>query len=613
MTPLDLHSEPFAKTGNMAAEGARRLLGRPPLGQLQTVVREALQNSIDAGRKGQSVEILIRYRTLSDDELECLRGKVFAALPPGVAESADSPGPGTVIESNRLAVLEIADFGTSGLGGPTRADIVIEGETPDFVNFLRNVGAARDTHLGGGTYGYGKTSLYALSTCSTILVDSNATSAGQQVRRLMGCHLGSAFEAPQDGLTRRFTGRHWWGRYDDEAGVDPLEGPEAIAVSAALGLPARGETDGGTTIAIIAPAVDADDNLGKELVENVLWTFWPRMCASTPPDRRLNIRIEVEGQEIAIPAPEYFPPLDLFAASLAKARVGEGEDTTNIFWGNARKRLGCLAITRGFRAPRHPMRRAGDSLFPAQASSIALMRPVELVVRYMEGTPFPDEHFEWGGVFICSDEEEIERAFAASEPPAHDDWSPGTMAKGSNAKSYVNVALARIQEAARNYVQPSLPNAAEAEQGPSVVATASRLGALLNRTSGTGPGKTKTSKGSVGGRKKVALSAPRFAGLTSESGKRFAFFEAELRNDGSNPDLVLQATPHLVIDGSSASLEDLPQELAPTLESMTLAEEVIEPADFRIGARQGSIRFKVRIHGDAAVGIRAALIEDLVA
>lgn len=48
---------------------------------------------------------------------------------------------------------------------------------------------------------------------------------------------------------------------------------------------------------------------------------------------------------------------------------------------------------------------------------VALMRPAELVVRYLEGRPAPDEDREWAGVFRCSDEPDIETAFANSEPP----------------------------------------------------------------------------------------------------------------------------------------------------------------------------------------------------
>jgi hypothetical protein len=33
---------------------------------------------------------------------------------------------------------------------------------------------------------------------------------------------------------------------------------------------------------------------------------------------------------------------------------------------------------------------------------IALMRPVELVVKYLEGNPLPDARLEWAGVFIAA-------------------------------------------------------------------------------------------------------------------------------------------------------------------------------------------------------------------
>ncbi|MCE8472249.1 hypothetical protein LZ189_24970, partial [Rhodovulum sulfidophilum] len=181
----------------------------------------------------------------------------------------------SVLGEDKLGIFEIADFNTSGLGGPTRADAVSEGEELDFVNFLRNVGAARDTNLGGGTYGYGKTSLYALSRCSTIMADSQTTFAGQPVRRIMGCHLGNAFEDDSEGLPKRYTGRHWWGRDDGEGGVDPLEGQEAVHLACALGFPERDEARTGTTIAIIAPHVDDNADLPSDLVEALLWNFWP--------------------------------------------------------------------------------------------------------------------------------------------------------------------------------------------------------------------------------------------------------------------------------------------------------------------------------------------------
>src|SRR5690606_11851425 len=104
------------------------------------------------------------------------------------------------------------DFGTSGLGGPTRSDQIPAGTTQtDFIDFFRNIGSARDISHGGGTYGFGKVSLYAASRCSTILVDSFVHGNDPKYRRLMACHVGRSFSIECNGFMKRFTGRHWWG------------------------------------------------------------------------------------------------------------------------------------------------------------------------------------------------------------------------------------------------------------------------------------------------------------------------------------------------------------------------------------------------------------------
>src|SRR5690606_35216922 len=130
-------SEPFAATGNMHGKGFQRLLGRPALSLVQTVIREALQNCVDASLPGRPTDVLIRLRTLSRTEAETLRSVVLSDLPPskGSRNSIFAS-----ISKPDLKVLEIADFNTVGLAGPTRADIVVHDDEPhNFVNFLRNV------------------------------------------------------------------------------------------------------------------------------------------------------------------------------------------------------------------------------------------------------------------------------------------------------------------------------------------------------------------------------------------------------------------------------------------------------------------------------------------
>lgn len=610
MIPLKLHSEKFARTGNMAGEGFRRLLGRPALGLLQTVIREALQNSIDAAPPGNAVEILLRYRTLEGEQLQQLRDLFFQTLPPeDAAPSGDEDGDGLrcILKNDQIAFLEIADFNTRGLAGPTRADETAGEEKLDFVNFLRNIGVARDTHHGGGTYGYGKTSLYALSRASTIIADTQTTCGGTPVRRLMGCHLGEAFEAVENGHRRRFTGRHWWGRDDAEGGVDPLEGLEAVRLADMLGFPPRGEGLTGTTVAIVAPHVDRGDDLRAELVETVLWNFWPRMCGSTPDCRKINVCVEYEGERVEVPDPELYPPLDLYAAALRNLRENEEEKVKVIRSMRPSADLGRLSIVRGMRGARNLMSLREGSPMREQAHSIALMRPVELVVRYLQGEPFTDPRFEWGGVFVCSTDDEIEAAFATTEPPAHDDWIPDMLPRG-RAKTFVNVALRDLKHEAVTYVQPKAALGNSEERGPSVAMAAAKLGRILSNSSGKGPGRA-VSPGRVGSKRKIAISAPRFVGLEYRDGQRVAKFNAELANDGSQPDLVLRASPHLVIDGSLASTDDLPGNMTIALLSLTLEDQKAGSEGIKIESMQGSVSCLVTVPDDAAVGVRFAFDE----
>lgn len=145
LRPLELHSEPYGSTGNIG-ENFRRLLGAPTLDPLQTVIREAVQNIADAARPGVGPEILIRLRTLSDTQRDGLRSFILAEIP---EEPGSSATISAFLEAERAVVLEICDFGTVGLGGPTRSDRIPVGtRQTNFIDFLRNIGTARDTEQG---------------------------------------------------------------------------------------------------------------------------------------------------------------------------------------------------------------------------------------------------------------------------------------------------------------------------------------------------------------------------------------------------------------------------------------------------------------------------------
>lgn len=608
MRKIQLYSEPFSKTGNIAAEGFKRLLGRPTLGLMQTLVREAIQNILDASQAPSGPAISIRLRTLDSEQKRILRERVFSDRPDSGASHAIS----STLSKSVIRVLEFCDFGTEGLSGPTRADAAHEGqESLNFVNFLRNVGSVQGSANSGGTYGYGKSSLYAISNCATIIVDSQTQFEGRAERRFMACHLGVEFDAGEGQKRRRFTGRHWWGLLDGSDYVEPLVDKDAGDISAALGMADRTEHQKGTSILILDPTLSEDEwsVAASHIIEAVLWNFWPRMVSTTPASRKLKVNVEVEGSPQHVPNPEDFPPLNLFSSAL-NALQQDAEEVKTIWCERPRRALGKLSIQRNLRADRVGAALVENSIIPETANHIALMRPFGLVVKYLEGTALPDSRFEWGGVFVCSEEEIVEQAFSTSEPPAHDDWIPENLPKG-HQKTFVNVALRNLKEIARPHTSvPLNVTTTGGEKTSSLAATASKLGMFLGDVSSKGPGKAKRKSPSSAVRKSKRITQPQFDGLMlSAQGNPVARFVAELHNDGNDTSLEVVAEPYLVADGGQIDAADLPASYVLRIESIALGDALSSTSgpSLHVGDREGQLVIYTSTLPDAAVGLKLHL------
>lgn len=607
---LELYSEPYGSTGNIG-ENFRKLLGAPTLDPLQTVIRESVQNIADAARLGKGPEIFIRIRTLEASQREALGSRVFASLP--VEESSRDQIRST-LDLDPLVVLEICDFRTVGLGGPTRSDRIPVGtKQTDFIDFLRNIGTPRDTEKGGGTYGFGKVALYRASACSTILVDTLPHDTGPDGRRLIGCHVGRSFDIPEDGMLRRFTGRHWWGALDPEDGVaDPLSGAAAHELADALGLPDRRRFGSGTSIMVVGFRTDDDDLrvAANRIVESLLWNFWPRMMEDVPASRRFRCMVMLENEEIPVPAPESLAPFDLLCKAMRAARSGQGNDVRRIESQRPAKFLGTLAIEKGLRSPRRHFVPT-DPVVPDQLRHIALMRPVELVVKYLEGQTLPDERLEWAGVFIASDEDEVERAFADAEPPAHDDWIPDNLPKG-NAKRYVNIALRRLREAASEIALLPARSAGSRSDGPPLARLAGRLGSALENVGGDGAGRRR-SKGGAGGTRprRAKASRPVFVRLEADEKGKIAVFSTVVTQDPAKKGIALQASATVAVEGAGLSRrdEDTPH---PEVLSITCLADMTraEGATFDLAGREGELEIAVRLPEDCAVLAHVDVLEE---
>ncbi len=280
MTTAAWHSQMFPPEGASAAEGIRNQLGRPELDLLTILVRESAQNSWDARTGDTAVDYHLDLRVVSPAHAPAWRELLTRNIPAHehlpLRQSISSPV---------IRVLTVSDRGTTGLGGPTRADNAVV-ENHDFVSFIRNIGEPRDTELGGGTYGFGKGIFYLLSRPGTVLVHTRCRVPGGFETRLMGCALWKSY-AEGVGLSgRRYTGRHWWGAPSSDGVVEPLIGAEADIAAERLGLRGFGQEETGTTVVVIDPDLGEREiqDAGAYLAETIAWNLWPKMLTDSAED-----------------------------------------------------------------------------------------------------------------------------------------------------------------------------------------------------------------------------------------------------------------------------------------------------------------------------------------
>ena len=178
-------SQPFPPTGAIASEGIRNQLGRPPVDPLTVFVRETAQNSWDARLGDRPTSFRLELTTVAPTH----RPNWERLLTPP-ANREPNLGIGRLVRTPNLRLLSVVDRGTKGLGGPTRADELAV-DRRDWVSFVLNVGEKRDTHQGGGTYGYGKAVLFFFYYLGTIVFYTRVQEPGTGLEsRLIGIANG---------------------------------------------------------------------------------------------------------------------------------------------------------------------------------------------------------------------------------------------------------------------------------------------------------------------------------------------------------------------------------------------------------------------------------------
>jgi len=629
VSALDLQSERVSATGNLASEGVLNQLGRPRLDPLTVLLREAVQNSWDA-KSGSATQVLfgLSARRLTRSQVQLLSETVFASDPGNL-------GIREMLTSDRaFRVLAIYDRGTTGLAGPTRADAVANTGGPrNFVNFLRNVGQPSGKQFGGGTYGYGKAALFLASSVRTLCVHTRCESEQGLESRFIASAVGHAYSIADGALTGNYTGRHWWGRWEDDV-VEPLRGSEADQLAEALGMPGFGEGVAGTTLLILKPELGGrtPERGLRFMAAAFLWSFWPKLLPGDNGTIPMSLEVLDEGMPVAVPHPREFPPLEGFVRAMEHLKAElRGTPHQSVFsqtepieMFNPYRRLGTLSLERFQRRDRVTLD-VGDEGDPGPierlSHHVALMRQPELVVRYYPGPELSSDQIEYAGVFIT--DPDVDHTFARAEPPTHDDWVLEGL-QDAREKSSVRVAFRRIGEALSEFAGPptTVPSHRGETDEVSLGSLGDELGALIPAEEGPsaravdfvpGNGHDQPGRGpSTGGRGGTAPGSSRAHVMPLDAGrmelidgKPAVIVRFEVRQAAGTRATIVSARPLALLDNGEPEREPPAGDAVPEVlfwrgpDGSTTNTSEIEI----LAHAPGPWEVAVSVPGDAIVGV----------
>lgn len=221
------------------------------------LVRETIQNPLDARSEGRAVRVRYSIATVQSGESILVRSlfqKEWLTHAAAAERCDERPLP------DRLSFLIIEDFGTSGLEG-TYSDSSVDGETENWNAFwFREGEGAKKTRSNGGA-GQGKITLFLASQIRTVLAITTRRSDSKEL--MFGCTRFKRNYKLPSGHERWAKEARWGSTKDPEHLAHPVEDASLIRnVKQELGLH-RGDHPG-TSFIIPLPH---EDTITEELIK----------------------------------------------------------------------------------------------------------------------------------------------------------------------------------------------------------------------------------------------------------------------------------------------------------------------------------------------------------
>lgn len=372
----------------------------------ERLAREALQNSVDAAREGETPRVTLQMRAYSGAALS--RFWTAAGLNQLASREASlGLHQGNALENQpeQLRVLQVIDSCTTGLeGDPTSPSSKLR-------KLLMEIGGSQKIAEGsasGGSYGFGKAVYSASSRIAVIFAYSRTNDGeGQPLSLLMGCAYHKAHEFDEE----RTSGRGFFGKPVElrhAIRFDAFRDSEADDLAAELDM-SRAEDDLGTTIAIVDCPLSMED-----IKRGVERSWWPKI-------RRDNFRVNLideAGQRLhprPLQDPELRPFIDALDVALGRSPEQSGKSRRKM---NSIRELSHNIGQLGLFVMNDPEEVDEQAEKTDLRDTIALVRSPGMVVQYYGKRQI--SHPPVVGVFLA--DEGIDHILRRSEPPEHDRW-----------------------------------------------------------------------------------------------------------------------------------------------------------------------------------------------
>lgn len=250
----------IAEHGRMTESGSSllRLIQNNNIPLLDLLVRESVQNSLDAAKEGaKSVNVDFVTGTFCASSLNAHFEKI--------AQKLDKKYPSGYGEYD---FIQIKDSGTNGLTGPTTYDDVENNQFGNLLKLVYEICKPQQNEGAGGSWGLGKTVYFRMGV-GLVIYYSRIFQDNKYIERMAACMVEDETKKdaiiPPNGKLKR--GIAWWGKSIDKNHTIPLENdPEIEEILNIFGIKKYCGDETGTTI--IIPYINSDRLLSDVYAKN---------------------------------------------------------------------------------------------------------------------------------------------------------------------------------------------------------------------------------------------------------------------------------------------------------------------------------------------------------